>query len=82
MYILPIHKDILEYTKKHSLEKKFKKQVGFLETNISHPSLEVEHLAPKHLKIWSFRVDKKYRGIFIFHDDKTIEILDVNNHYR
>ncbi|KKR78439.1 MAG: hypothetical protein UU24_C0037G0011 [Candidatus Nomurabacteria bacterium GW2011_GWA2_40_9] len=82
MKILPIHKDIEIYLKKHFLEKKFSKQISILSINISYPSLEVELLKPKHLKIWSFRVDKKYRAIFIFQDSQTIEILDVNNHYK
>lgn len=82
MNILPIHKDISWYLKKHSLEKKFLKQKTLLIMDVSYPSLEVELLEPKHLKIWSFRVDKKYRAIFIFRDSKTIEILNVTNHYK
>ena len=30
----------------------------------------------------SFRIDRKYRAIFIFRDKNTIEIIDVNNHYQ
>jgi len=82
MDIFPLHGDILEYLKKHSLEKKFFKQLNFLLMDISYPSLEVELLEPKHLKFWSFRVDKKYRAIFIFRNSKVVEILDVNNHYK
>jgi plasmid maintenance system killer protein len=83
MNVLAIHKDILEYLREHNLEKKFSKQVSLLSAYFSfYPSLEVELLEPKHLKIWSFRVDKKYRAIFIFRDSRTIEILDVNNHYK
>lgn len=82
MNIFPIHKDIGDYLKKHNLEKKFLKQVNLLLTDISYPSLKVELLEPKHLRIWSFRVDNKYRAIFIFRDSNIIEILDVNNHYK
>lgn len=82
MNILPIDKDITEYLKKHNLEKKFSKQINLMLMDISYPSLEVELLEPKHLKFWSFRIDKKYRAIFIFRDSGTIEILDVNNHYK
>jgi plasmid maintenance system killer protein len=82
MDVFPIHKDIGDYIKKHNLEKKFFKQLNLFLADISYPSLEVELLEPKHLKIWSFRVDKKYRAIFIFRDRNTIEILDVNNHYK
>ena len=82
MNILPVHKDILEYLKKHNLEKKFLKQLNLFLFDISYPSLEVELLEPKHLKFWSFRVDKKYRAIFIFRESNVIEVLDVNNHYK
>ena len=82
MNVLPVHKDILEYFKRHNLEKKFFKQLNLFLINISYPSLEVELLEPKHLKFWSFRVDKKYRAIFIFRNSSMIEVLDVNNHYK
>lgn len=82
MNILPIHAEIEEYLKKHKLTKKFEKQSKFFEMNVAHPSLEVEILEPRHLKIYSFRVDKKYRAIFVFIRGDTIEIIDVNNHYK
>ena len=82
MNVFPINKEILEFLKKHNLEKKFSKQIKLLLVDISYPSLEVELLEPKHLKFWSFRVDKKYRAIFIFRNSKVVEILDVNNHYK
>jgi Txe/YoeB family toxin of Txe-Axe toxin-antitoxin module len=46
-----------------------------------HPSLNVEVLEPKHLKIYSFRLDKKYRVIFIVVDGKA-EVITVSNHYQ
>lgn len=82
MKILPVHKEILEYLSARHLEKKFEKQIAFLESNPFHPSLETELLEPKHVRIWSFRVDRKYRAIFIFRERDAIEILDVNNHYQ
>lgn len=82
MNILPIHPEIEEYLRDHKLVKKFEKQVKFLEKDTSYPSLDVEMLEPRHLKIFSFRVDKKYRAIFVFLRRDTIEIIDVNNHYR
>ena len=82
MNILPIHKDISEYLKKRNLERKFIKQLTLLKIDVSYPSLEVELLEPKSLKIWSFRLDKKYRAVFIFRGSNVIEVLDVNNHYK
>ena len=81
MKILALHRNIRRYLKKKGLEKIFKKQIAFFEKNQFHPSLKTELLEPKEMHIWSFRVGRKYRAIFIFRDGSTIEILDVNNHY-
>lgn len=82
MNILPLHPDITKYLKKHQLEKKFAKQQAFLQQNPFYPSLHSELLEPRHLRLWSFRVDKRYRAIFIFRKPDTIEIIDVNDHYQ
>ncbi len=82
MNVLPLHSDIQSYIKKKGLTKKFEKQKGMFELNPFHPGLETELLEPKHMRIWSFRIDRKYRALFIFRTKDTIEIVDVNNHYR
>ena len=82
MIILPIHLEIIDYLKKRQLFKKFQKQYTLFLANPSHPSLNVEVTEPKHLRIYSFRVDKKYRAIFIFRGPDVVEIIDVNNHYK
>jgi plasmid maintenance system killer protein len=53
-----------KYLEKHRLKKKFVKAKKLFEQDINHPSLNVEILEPKHLKVYSFRLDKKYRAIF------------------
>ena len=82
MKVLPIHAEIQTYLEKRNLKKAFEKQKGFFEQNPFHPSLETELLEPKAMRIWSFRVDRKYRAIFIFRNHDTAEIIDINNHYR
>ena len=82
MEILPLHREVVAYLKRYRLEKKFIKQAKLLEENIFHPSLNVELLEPRHLRLYSFRVDRKYRTIFIFRESGKIEIIDVNNHYQ
>ncbi len=82
MIILPIHKEIRDYLRSRHLLKKFEKQCKFLVRNPRYPSLHTEVLEPKHLKLFSFRIDKKYRAVFIFRNLDTIEVLDVNNHYK
>ena len=81
MKIKPLKTDVEKYLKKHQLVKKFAKAKVLFEEDFQHPSLNVEILEPKHLKIYSFRLDKKYRAIFIVVDDEA-EIITVTNHYQ
>ena len=81
MIILDLSARLKKYLKKYNLEKKFLKQKELFEHNPSHPSLNTELLEPKKMKIYSFRIDKKYRAIFIYAGHNVIEIIDVNLHY-
>ena len=82
MIIVPLHDDIVLYLKKRGLFQKFIKQVRILQKNVKHPSLNLELMEPKSFKIYSFRIDKKYRAIFNYIAPGVIEIIDANNHYR
>lgn len=82
MKVLPIHSEISDYLKKRNIGKKFEKQIRLFEQNPFHPSLKTELLEPRKMRIWSFRIDRKYRAIFIFHEKDTVEIIDVNDHYQ
>ena len=82
MEILPLHKELVEYLKSRRLTAKFAKQKRLFEQNLFHPSLNVELLEPAHMRIFSFRIDRKYRAIFIYHTRQVIEIVDINNHYQ
>ncbi len=81
MKIKPLKNEIKKYLKKHQLEKKFRKAKKLFEQDIYHPSLNVELLEPKHLKVYSFRLDRKYRAIFIVINNEA-EILTLTNHYK
>lgn len=82
MKILPLHPEIIEYLKKRNLEERFEKQKKLFERNPFYPGLKTELLEPRKMRIWSFRVTRKYRALFIFLEKDTIEIIDVNNHYQ
>ena len=82
MRILSLHEDLEAYLKRRNLEKKFKKQKTLFQQSLFHPSLEAELLEPKHMRIWSFCIDRKYRALFIFHTKNLVEIIDINNHYQ
>lgn len=82
MKIKPLRDDVSKYLKNHQLGKKFQKAKELFEQNAHHPSLNVEILEPKHLKVYSFRLDKKYRAIFTIEADNEAKILAVTNHYK
>lgn len=82
MIILLLHRELTEYLQERRLVKKFEKQCNLLKSNWKHPSLHTELLEPKQMKIFSFRIDKHYRALFIFRKADTIEIIEINNHYQ
>lgn len=82
MKILPLYPEIEEYLKKRNLEKKFAKQKKLFEENPFYPGLKTELLKPREMRIWSFRIDRKYRAIFLFREKNIAEVIDVNDHYQ
>ncbi len=82
MSVKPLRPDLVKYLEKHNLKKKFDKQIDIFKKNPRYPSLNTEILDPKHLRIYSFRINKKYRAIFIFITSEEIEIVDINDHYQ
>lgn len=45
-----------------AIQKKFKKQVRFLQANPKHPSLQIHRI--QGTKYWEFYVDRSYRCVF------------------
>lgn len=82
MKILPLRLDLERYLDRHQLRKKWNKQFRLFEQSWRHPSLHTELLEPRDLQIYSFRLDRKYRAIFVFVDDGTVEIIDLTSHYQ
>lgn len=81
MLVKPLRDDLIKYLKKHNIEKRYEKQVKLFLENPHHPSLNTETLEPKSLKIYSFRITRKYRAIFIITGNNEAEIIDINLHY-
>ena len=79
--IKPIREDLIKYAQKRNILKKLNKQISIFEENPSHPSLNTEILSPKKLRLYSFRIDRKYRAIFIYRKEEA-EIIDINDHYE
>jgi len=83
MRILPISARLVKYLAKRNLKNKYKKQAKLLSLNFRHPSLHVERLEPKHLGVYSFRINQQFRGIFFYiPEENAIQIVDINDHYR
>ena len=80
--IADLRDDIEKYLRGHGLWKKWLKAKKLFENNPSHNSLNTELLEPKHRCIYSFRIDQKYRALFISLPDNLIEIIAVTKHYR
>ncbi len=80
--IIDLRNDIKEYITKHSLAKKWDKAKKLFENDPSHPSLNTELLEPKNRLIYSFRIDKKYRALFICLQEDKMEVIAVTKHYR
>ena len=80
--ISELRDDIQKYIKKRGLVKKWHKAKELFESNPYHPSLNTELLEPKHRLIYSFRIDKKYRAIFICLSEEKIEIVAITKHYQ
>ena len=58
MKIKPLKDETNKYLRKYQIVKKFQKAGELFEQDVNHPSLNVEILEPKHLKVYSFRLDK------------------------
>lgn len=82
MQVKPLRNNLQKYLNIRNLTKKFDKQLELFKDNPKHPSLNTERLEPKSLKIYSFRIERKYRAIFILVSPGEVEIVDINDHYR
>ena len=81
MQIRPLNSRLKLYLTKHQLNRKFNKQIKIFQENPQHPSLHTELLEPKPEGVYSFRIDRKYRALFIIVNSET-EIVDINVHYQ
>lgn len=80
--LIDLRDDILDYLRKHNIEKSFNKSIKLFLNNPNHPSLNNELLQPKHRGIYSFRINLKYRAIYYYPKSNKIEIIAITNHYK
>ena len=82
MVVKPLRPDLEKFLQKRKIKKQYLKQVKIFEDDPRHPSLNTEILEPKQLKIYSLRIDRKYRAIFIIINSGEVEVIDINLHYK
>ena len=82
MKIAPLHADVAAYLHKRQLIRKWDKASKLFETNIRHPSLNTELMEPRWRGIYSFRIDRKYRAMFLSVSSEKIEVIAITNHYK
>ena len=80
--ILDLREDLQKYIDRYGFRKKWQKAKELFEKDPSHSSLHTELLEPKHRLIYSFRIDRKYRALFIVREKNSIEVIAVTKHYR
>ena len=79
--VKPIKPRLSKYLDKYNLSEKWEKAKNFLANDLSHPSLNFEKIILKSTVFYSFKLDKKYRGICILSKGQ-IEIILFTNHYK
>jgi len=72
---------VRRYITRHGLQSKWKKCEALFMQNPKHPSLHTELLEPREEMIFSFRLDKKYRVLFMI-KNSTAFVFRITNHYR
>ena len=63
------------------IQRKAASKTELFKENRFHPSLQIEKLHPKHREVWSFRVDRSYRIIFIFLGPDEVEFRYIGHHH-
>ncbi|KKS33628.1 MAG: hypothetical protein UU95_C0026G0012 [Parcubacteria group bacterium GW2011_GWC2_42_12] len=79
--VKPIKPRLSEYLNRYNLFEKWEKAKNFLANDLSHPSLNFEKIILKSTVFYSFRIDKKYRGICVLNKGR-MEIILFTNHYK
>lgn len=82
MKVLPLKPRLEMFLKRRNLLAQYEKQKTLFELNPRHPGLHSERLEPAIFNVCGFRINKKFRALFVYHDRNTVEVIDVNNHYQ
>jgi plasmid maintenance system killer protein len=72
---------IRTFLRARNLGEKWEKARALFEKDIRHPSLHTKLMEPKDEMIYSFRVDKKYRALFVIKNGVAL-VFRVTNHYH
>lgn len=81
MPIKKLRPDLEKKLVHYGLRRKFIKAKTLFEKDPRYPGLHTELLEPKQFGVYSFRLDRKFRALFIIVNGKA-EITDINLHYQ
>ena len=73
-----INKKIKNFLQKRDLQKQFKKCCQDLENN-NLKKVNLKKLSPKWMNIFSFRINKQFRAMGIFHEN-VFRIFKISDH--
>lgn len=79
--IAPLKPHLRKYLIRFGLLKKWEKTKEMLEKDLSYPSLCFKKIVLEHTDFYSFRLDKQYRGICYYQNNK-IHVVMFTNHYH
>jgi len=82
MRLRPLRADMVQYMRKRNLTRKYAKASRLFELNSRHPSLHFELLEPRERGVHSFRIDRKYRALFLLVAPDEAEVFSITNHYK
>ena len=81
MLIKKLRLDLEKKLTRYGLRRKFTKAKVLFEKDPRYPGLHTELLESKQFGVYSFRLDRKFRALFIIVNGKA-EITDINLHYQ
>lgn len=77
--VVEISNKARKQAKKLKIEKLLVGAIEKFKIDQNHPSLDFKKIQPKHLDIYSIRLNDKYRARFIKADENKIYVLTVGN---
>lgn len=63
-----------------ALKEVIRARIAIFEEDCFDPRLKTHKLKGSHHGEWSFSITESHRILFVFHEENTVELLDVDDH--